>query len=265
MEVIFMRVGIDSKNGKWNAPCNPKNRDFVYVPVPVRNEPEDSSLGEYYANDLALDIERFSARNHNLKCLEDYQKRLCNGLADKSAHLDPDFRSCRLSYGNSNGSDGRAISMSKLVPGDFVIFYNSMMPISPLKTGNLEYGIIGRLKVQAKPKPVEDITDEAEIARNIHTRRPCQVPDDVVVFGEPSEESGRLKKYLPIGKQWNNKNYYLRDSLVNEWGGICGKGIDDQQSIQMAKQAVKIRLCDPDKFLDWWDEHATKLIHKNNP
>ena len=186
LKVIFMRVGIDKGSGGWNAPCNQENWDFVYVPVPTREEPEDCSLAGYYENDIASDIGRFSARNDNQTCLYDYQEKLREGLADNSAHLDPDFCSCRLSYGNSN--DNRAIAMSELAPGDSMIFFSSMEPIMGPKRP-LEYGIIGILKVQAV-KRVGDITEEAEIERSIHTRRSRRVPDDVVVFGEPSEESG---------------------------------------------------------------------------
>jgi hypothetical protein len=136
-----------------------------------------------------------------------------------------------------------------------------MNPIKPLETGNLEYGIIGILKVQAV-KHVGDITDETEIERNIHTRRLCRVLDDVVIFGAP-EESGQLEKYLPIGEQRSNNYYYLRDSLVDEWGGLCKKdGTKSKGAIQMSNP---VRPCDQPKFFRWWDRQNPRLIQENNP
>ena len=135
-----------------------------------------------------------------------------------------------------------------------------MQPIDkPEETGNLEYGIIGRLKVQAVPKPVKDIMDEAEIERNIHTRRSPRVDTDVVVFGEP-EGSARLEKYLPIGvyeKRKKESKYYVRDSLANEWGGVSNNGY-----IQMSYPAW---LDNPERFFEWWERQNPRLIHKHNP
>lgn len=265
-KAIMMRVGIDSKYGAWNAPCNPANGDFVYVPVPSgkrvpESRDEDSLLAGYYGNDIAADIERFSARNDNQKCLHDYREHLRRGLADKSAHLDPDFRSGYLSYGNSNDGDIRAEAIKGLRPGDIVIFYNSMQPINkPKKSGNLEYGIIGRLKVQAV-KRVKAITDGAEIRRSIHTRRQPPVDTDVVAIGAP-EESGRFEKYLPIGickrLEGNKKrSYYLSASLAEEWGEDCNTFIVRAKSFVTLKNSCRV--------LNWLEHQNPSMIHKNNP
>ena len=254
MKAIMIRVGVDSgeHSGEWNAPCNPDNRDFLYVPVPAGDRYEDPSLNPYYADTVVPAIEGFSQRNHT-------QASLPVWIKNDSAHLDPDFRSCRLSYGNSTNNKGKALL--ELAAGDIVIFYNSMQPINkPEQTGNLEYGIIGRLTVQAI-KQVAAITDEAEIQRNIHSRRANRVPTDVVVFGEP-DESGRLEKYLPIGKYQRLENhsssfYWLRDSLVEEWGGV------NHRYIQMSLNPIK--LSDVPRFLEWWHRQKPSLVHANNP
>lgn len=254
MKAIMIRVGVDSgeHSGEQNAPCNPENGDFLYVPVPAGDRYEDPSLNAYYADTIAPAIEAFSQRNHTQVCLPEWIK-------NDSAHLDPDFRSCRLSYGNSANNKGKALL--ELAAGDIVIFYNSMQPINkPEQTGNLEYGIIGRLTVQAI-KQVAAITDEAEIQRNIHSRRANRVPTDVVVFGAP-DDSGRLEKYLPIGKYERLENYsrsfyWLKDSLVAEWGGV------NHRYIQMSLNPIK--LCDAPRFLEWWHRQNPRLVHANNP
>ena len=254
MKVIMIRVGIDrgEYSGEWNAPCNPENGDFLYIPVPAGDRDEDPSLDGYYADTIASAIDKFSQRNHSHVSLPEWIK-------NESAHLDPDFCSCRLSYGNSNNNKGKALL--ELTTGDIVIFYNSMQPINkPEQTGNLEYGIIGKLKVQAI-KQVAAITDEAEIKRNIHSRRSNRVPTDVVVFGEP-DESGRLEKYLPIGKyerlaNYSRSFYWLRNSLVEEWNGV------NHRYIQMSLNPIK--LCDAHRFLEWWERQNPRLVHTNNP
>lgn len=247
----MIRVGIDSgvSGGSWNAPCNPVNRDFVYVPVPSRGRYTDPLLDRYYAENIAAAVREFCQRN---RC----QVSIRKGLENESAHLDPDFCSRRLSYGNS--LDNRAKEMLTLVAGDFVIFYNSMKPIKPLQSGNsLEYGIIGILKVQTV-EPVNGRRDE----RNIHTRRPNLVASDVVVYGD-SEESGRLEKYLPIGECKTRRgnmrsHYYVKETLAHEWGGVRGVG-----SIHRAVNPV--RLTNPPQFFEWWGRQNPSLIHRNNP
>ena len=264
MNAILLRVGIDSGKhaGEWNAPCNPESGDFVYVPVPAGDRHEESPMKTYYADIISPALERFSVDNY-------FNISLPCWLEDDPAHLDPDFRVGRLSYGNSlyNESgppDGRAIALKTLgdaVGERFVIFYNSMEPIN--KPRPLEYGIIGILKVQTV-KQVKDITDAVEISRNIHARRCAPVGTDVVVFGEPSDKSGRLERYLPIGEQRSNGSYYLQESLKREWGGICNitGSTDIRGGIQ--RSFYPIWLCNPRKFFEWWEKQNPTLMQKNN-
>lgn len=265
MNAMLLRVGIDSGKyaGKWNAPCNPESGDFVYVPVPAGDRPEEPSMNRHYADKIARALEKFSADN-------DCHISLPNKVKNSPAHLDPDFRVGCLSYGNSlhNESgppDGRAMALMKLgdaVGERFVIFYNSMEPINEPRP--LEYGIIGILKVQVV-KQVREITDEAEFTRNIHARRYSRVGSDVVVFGEPSDKSGRLENYLPIGEQRSNGSYYLQESLKREWGGICNitGSTDIKGGIQ--RSFYPIWLCNPRKFFEWWEQQNPTLMQKNNP
>lgn len=121
MKAILLRVGIDSGKyaGEWNAPCNPANRDFVYVPVPAGNRFKDPSLDEYYVENITLALDVFSQRN---QCHE----VLPESLKSESAHLDPDFSSCRLSYGNSYNHKGKPLNEFCKEDGErYVIFYNS--------------------------------------------------------------------------------------------------------------------------------------------
>lgn len=265
---VLIRVGIDQSLGNWNAPCNPENYDFVYVPVPSGDRvnenqtDEDPSLAGYYANEIFQDIQRFSVRNNNPRSLENYRKRLGRGLAQQSVHLDPDFAACRLTYGNTDNDKGK--TLKEFCRGDgerFVIFYSSMNPIRAVNTGNLEYGIIGIIKVQAV-EHVRDITDEAAIEKNIHTRRCPSEATDVVVFGE-QEGSGRLKKYLPIGKQRGNNHYYLKPRLLDRWGGLCSKdGTQTKGSIQRSTPVVTP--CNQASFFDWWEQQNPEIIAQNN-
>ena len=259
MKALMIRVGIDSgKNGgRWNAPCNPKTDDFVYVPVPAGDRCKDSSLNRYYDKDITKALDEFSQRNHchDVMRLPKF-KRFERWVKNESAHLDPDFRKGYLSYGNSVGR--RAEAMLELERGDFVIFYNSMNPIKKLETGKKEYGIIGILKVQTV-KEVNDCADERFKKRNIHTRypEPEQDPTDVVVYGL-TKGSGRLEKYLPIGQWVNGSGYHLREDLKNQWGGVSHEYIQRAQN--------PIRLSNPQRFFDWWAEQAPqpRLIQRNN-
>ncbi|MDE0185821.1 MAG: hypothetical protein OXP71_10280 [Candidatus Poribacteria bacterium] len=245
------RAGIDSPTEKWNAPCNPENREFVYVPDPA-HPPKDPSLDGYYQNIITPALKQFGRDNN---CHISLRNWVCN----ESAHLDPDFRSGYLSYGNTYNNKGKPLKEFCEEDGDrFVIFYNSMKRIDKPKP--LEYGIIGILKVQAV-KQVKDISDEAEIKRNIHTRRDPPVCTDVVVFGDP-EASGRLEKYLPIGKRRCNNNYYVKDSLVDAWGGVCKK--DGKKHTGWLNMSTPIWLCNAPRFFEWWEQQNPRLIHKNN-
>lgn len=96
MNAILLRVGVDSGKyaGEWNAPCNPESGDFVYVPVPAGDRPEEPSMKSHYADIISPALERFSADN-------DCHKPLRRKLKNSPAHLNPDFRAGHLSYGNS--------------------------------------------------------------------------------------------------------------------------------------------------------------------
>ncbi len=220
----------------------------MYVPVPAEDRYEDPLMDRYYAENIATALKRFSTKN---LCHIDLRE----GLANESAHLDPDFCANRLSYGDS-GNNNKGIALRKLAPGDFVIFYNCMCPIKPLETGDrLEYGIIGILRVSEIYPYIGNMADE----RNIHSRRPHREPTDVVAFGAP-ERSGRFEKYLPIGvfeKRNKKSKYYVRASLANEWDGVSNNGY-----IQMS---FPVWLDNPERFFEWFNRQNLRLIQENNP
>lgn len=124
MKGLLVRVGVDGTYGGWNAPVDPHDWSFVYVPIPEYANSQRSGMETSYR--------AFGA------ALTGWP-RMPERLARMSTHLDPDFE-C-LTYGD-DVKRGKKIAAMK--PGDFVILraepersgrYSRCLPIGSRRVG----------------------------------------------------------------------------------------------------------------------------------
>ena len=244
MQAILIRVGIDSttKSGLWNAPCNPKNGDFVYVPIRETNRTR--GMKRHYDNQIIPALDRFSERNNHTISLPPY-------LLYEPMHLDPDFN--YLTYGDT---ERRGKPLLKFVADDLVIFYASLDPIKPIPDNRLEYALIGMLVVKEIVQ-VKDISDPRRFDENAHTRIYSPKPTDIVVRGK-REGSGRFESYIPIG-EYRDDAYRVQRPLLDKWGGLSVK----DGYLQRSANPPLFR--QPERFFNWLQQQNPQLMQANNP
>ena len=246
MQAILIRVGIDSTtdSGKWNAPCNPKNGDFVYVPIRETNRTNALGTKKRYDNQIIPALDKFSERNNHTISLPPY-------LFDEPMHLDPDFD--YLTYGDT---ERRGKPLLKFVEDDLVIFYASLDPIKPITNDKLEYALIGML-VMKEIVQVKDISDTGRFDENAHTRISSPKPTDIVARGK-QEVSGRFESYIPIG-EYRDDAYRVQRSLLDKWGGLSVKN----GYLQRSANPPLFR--QPERFFNWLQQQNPQLMQANNP
>jgi len=134
MQAILVRIAVDHSYGAWNAPVDPKSREFVYVPIPENASQFLPGLARNYDEvipPLKEFCQRFSRRLHDdLRFPEELRKR--------QMHLDPDFQ--YLTYGDRG--DRRGAGISEMTEGDLLVFYSGLRPIYPTRD-KLTYAIVG--------------------------------------------------------------------------------------------------------------------------
>lgn len=242
MKGLLVRVGIDKgkKSGKWNAPCR-ADGTFCYVPIPESEEfKEGVKETTYHDFEKACQIFAqgtdlvFPKHLHEAKC-----------------HLDPDFRF--LSYGDTDKKATQIYSFFKGSQDNFIAFYAGFEPIDR-EPRPLVYAIFGLYRF-------DEITSVSNLKnsdqnRNAHTRIKNRENDRVVFANE--HNSGRLKKFLIIGEQHDNKHYYVRNNLLHAWGGISTKNGWIQRSAYLPE------FCKPDLFQKWFEKQDPQLVKQNN-
>ena len=246
MQAILIRVGIDltTESGNWNAPCNPKNGDFVYVPIKETDRANVLGMERHYANHIVPALDRFSERNNHTISLPPH-------LLNERIHLDPDFG--YLTYGDT---DRRGKPLLKFVEDDLVIFYAGLDPIKPLPDNRLEYALIGMLVVKEIVQ-VKDISDTKRFDENAHTRIYSSRPTDVIVRGK-QKVSGRFESYIPIG-EYRDGAYRVKRPLLDKWGGLSVKDGYLQRSANLPL------FCQPEHFFNWLQQQKPQLMQANNP
>lgn len=246
MQAILIRVGIDltTESGNWNAPCNPKNGDFVYVPIKETDRANVLGMERHYANHIIPALDRFSERNNHIISLPPH-------LLNERMHLDPDF-DC-LTYGDT---DRRGKLLLKFVENDLVVFYAGLESIKSITNNKLEYALIGMLVVKEIVQ-VKDISDTGRFDENAHTRIFPSKPTDVVVRGKQGI-SGRFESYIPIG-EYRDRAYRVQRPLLDKWGGLSVKNGYLQRS------ANPPMFCQPERFFNWLQQQEPRLMQSNNP
>jgi hypothetical protein len=230
MQGVLLRVGCDltKKGGRWNPPCRPSSWDYAYVPIP-------EGIGYRHISDPPT-YAQFESAVRRLRC------ELPHHLSsDTKVHVDPDFQS--LSIGEpfyvSRGLSSRGRILSRLHPGDFIAFYSSFRPTSPLPD-RFAYCLIGLFVVNRVTR-VSQLTIEERI-RCAHGRRE-KSSNDLVVWGSCST-SGRFTRAIPIG-EYQQRAYRVTRELLKAWGGLT---VNDGY---IQRSAIPPRFLAPAQFLGW--------------
>ena len=117
MRAFLVRVGVDQAFGGWNAPVDPANNDFVYVPIPEARAMRAALATPYSLVQPAL--ARF-AETHPGAPLRSVE--LPSDLIPANMHLDPDFG--HLTYGDNGVRRGK--QLAQLGQGDIVVFHGGL-------------------------------------------------------------------------------------------------------------------------------------------
>jgi hypothetical protein len=233
MRGLLVRVGIDSTDGRWNAPVRIGSGEFAYITI-TETKPLRPGLARYY-DELAPAVARFGLN-------------LPDRLLGQPTHLDPDFE--YLTYGDQGR---RARSISSLQRGDVLAFFAGLRPLEN-PVGALVYALIGICLI-------EEITAAQSVPanrwrENAHTRRE---PDagDIVVRARPGV-SGRLKHCISIG-EYRDRAYRVRRALLSEWGGLDVKDGYVQRSARLPE------FRDAALFYRWFLAQNPQVVSSNNP
>jgi hypothetical protein len=234
MNGLLVRVGIDSTDGKWNAPVRTATGEFAYVTI-TDTKPLRNGMARFY-DELVPAAARFG-------------EKFPEELLGTPTHLDPDFD--QLTYGDQ-GQRGKRIS-KLLTTGDFLAFFAALRPIdAPPRP--LVYALIG-LYVIDEIVPAGSVPQE-RWAENAHTRR---IPSDGdIVVRAKSGVSGRLTRCIPIG-ELREKFYRVRNDLLDTWGGLDIKDGYIHRSVRLPA------FHNAEKFYNWFLNQNPDLISKNNP
>jgi len=234
MRGLLVRVGIDSKDGEWNAPVRKATGEFAYVTITEPRPLRDGTAR--FFDEFAPVTSRFG-------------RPLPRRLLGRPTHLDPDFD--QLTYGDQ-GQRGRRIR-SRLSAGDLLVFFAGLRPIDGPATP-LIYGIIGSYVID-EILPAASVP-QSQWHENAHTRR---VPghSDIVVRARPGV-SGRLRRCIPIG-EWRSGAYRVRGDLLDQWGGL------DVKDGWIQRSAFLPAFNETNRFLDWYLAQQPELVAENNP
>ena len=230
MKGLLVRVGIDSTDGRWNAPINTETGEFAYVTI-TEVKPIRAGFARLY-DEFAPAVSKFRIEvPQHLKGLQ--------------THLDPDFST--LTYGDQGE---RAKQIARLGSGDLLAFYASLRDFRNTK---LLYALIGLYVideiVSAKSIPRDRWTE------NAHTRR-IPGPTDIVVRAQP-KISGRLKRCIPIG-EYRERAYRVKRNLLQAWGDLTVNNGYLQRSARLPAFRNAAR------FYRWFLETESEIIDRNN-
>lgn len=262
MKALLVRVGIDSggKSGGWNAPVDLVTDEFAYVPI--KEEDPEEVIPKYKRT-----YEQFK-----VVCKE-LGKPLHSKFFMKNntyvPHLDPDF--CNLTYGDiyeKGGKRHRGKPLLELQEDDLLVFYAGLDPGRwENKKRALVQAIIGLYVIEKKPTDATEIPNIDSIrGKNAHTRRKNYSVNDIIVFAKPAPLSGRLERCIQISEHRSNNNYYLKQSLFNEWGGFLDRNNSPVSEVRLQLTPL-FNFGNPEKFYEWFrnQNKNNRLVECNNP
>jgi len=245
MRASLIRIGIDQTYGEWNAPANPENGQFVYVPIP---ENSNVKLHPKFCRTFESVIERlemFCQQNH---CDLSEDLNFPSELINQPMHLDPDFQT--LTYGDNGAKRGKKIAtFSK---DDLLVFYSGLNPVKPY-LHKLYYAIVG-LFVIDEVVSIQDIPKN-RWHENAHTRKMNFGETDIIIRAQPNI-SGKLEKCIPIG-EWRNRAYRVQNELLQKWGDL-----DNKDGFIQRSGTLPLFL-NPEAFYLWFIKQNIRLIKEN--
>ena len=211
MRGLLVRVGIDQAYGRWNAPVDPGDGGFVYVPIPegphTRFHPKLDRRFPEFVPAVSDFCGRLGLHLHD-------DLRFPRQLLTCPMHLDPDFE--HRTYGDDGSR--RGAGLRTLAEGDLVAFYAGLRPITHCEH-RLLYALIG-LYVVEEVVPIHAVAKK-NWCKNAHTRRSNAGAGDVIVRAKKGV-SGRLDRCIPVG-EWRAGAYRVRRDILKAWGGLSVK------------------------------------------
>ncbi len=231
MKGLLIRVGIDQTYGKWNAPVDPNTNEFVFFPIPTSASQNLGTTYKKHLDELACFCQK---RNFDSSVLN------FPLTSESNTHCDPDFD--YMTYGDVDSA--RSAPTKELSSGDFIAFYASLKPITPVEQHKLLYAIVG-LFIIDEIVNAGDVTT-ARLQENAHTRGLEITKTDVIVRAKRGEY-GLLKHCIPIG-EYRNGAYRVTEALLETWGGLS---VNDGW---IQRSAVPPRFENPQKFFDWFKQ-----------
>jgi hypothetical protein len=230
---LLVRVGIDSSCGEWNAPCDSRSGSFTYIPIPESKEQHTS---------LATHFDEFIGPVGQLGVT--FPKE----LQGQAAHIDPDFR--YLTYGDQGQRAKRIRTIVSESSNSFLVFYVSLRDV---QTTDLVYAITGFYWIAELVEA--SMVEKSRWHENAHTRR-MKNNGDVVVRAAP-EKSGRLAKFIPVGR-YRDRAYRIDKSILKIWGGL------DVQDGYIQRSAFLPEFTNPHSFLKWFSQQNPIFLNQNN-
>jgi hypothetical protein len=240
MRGLLVRVGIDQTYGGWNAPCR-ADGSFCYVPMQPQN-------AEVFDSVLMTTYDEYE------KACQAFGVIFPNWLHQTCCHLDPDFSF--LTYGDGGRRARRISQFFEGSTDNFIAFYASFTSIDD-NQGPLIYAIIGLYRFQ-NIQLANQVPPELR-NQNAHTRVAgyrSRDNTDLVVFAHQNV-SGRLRSCIPIGERRSNRQYYVREELFQQWGGISSRNGWIQRSVYLP------HFCQPERFLQWFNDQNPELVAQN--
>lgn len=158
MKAILIRVGTDLEYDGWNAPVDPRSKQFVYVPIPESQRPLPKLARTY--DEIVSALQHFSDA---LQLDPNICPTVPRELMGRPMHLDPDF--AYLTYGD-NG-DNRGAKLKNLTTGDLLVFYAGLRPLG---VGKALLYALGGLFVVDRVELAKDVPEE-RWHENAHTRK----------------------------------------------------------------------------------------------
>lgn len=244
MRAYLIRIGVDQAYGGWNAPMDPRTREFVWVPIP-ETRPMRVELKRTYA-EIVPALKSFEQSHTDAR---PGLVRLPYALQSQQIHLDPDFS--HLTYGDSGTRRGKGLT--ELGKDDVLVFYAGLKPVAQSEH-QLVYALVGLYRIAEVVRAGS--VPSTRWAENAHTRCIETEPADVIVRGE-SGHSGRLRRCIPMG-EFREKAYRVQNPILDAWGGLsCKNGY-------LQRSAVLPTFLEPAKFMRWFDAQQPELIAANN-
>ncbi len=231
-KALLLRVGIDRGTGGALGPIF-VDGTFEYIPIPERERTRDRRT---YATLLG----------RQGRSLADYLPRK---LAEARPHVDPDFATA--TYGDA--APRKCGQLSKLNPGDFLVFYCGL---TPYPSGDVpRLFVIGYLQVRTihriaacDKKTWRGL--QHRFGNTAHFLRSKRERELVLVEGE-RRRSRFLRRALPLG---DGRDYLLPDLAPLGYQGSVRRAVGHWVEGEAAVE-----------FLEAWLKEGTKILGEGRP